>query len=242
MTDIHNYSFFGKSAGLTLRSNAKKEPYMMITCIKDKGNGSWEKPSKGEGKSIKLSLEEMACIADILSKHEKEWSTYHAYKENGTQISFKWKDDTFKELFISIGEYKRMLKPPDVRIMQLLLDHLLTEKIEWATSGTYEKKAKSNGEISPPLKPIKVLVKEEGPPAPKQSPAPKKVGTLEKEQTNIHGEISGATDKALNIRFFGNNEVWIPKSTIHNAYSEESKGDQQFLIDTWVLRKNQVVS
>ncbi|MHA1149380.1 MAG: hypothetical protein ACTSR8_14180 [Promethearchaeota archaeon] len=94
MVDSHNYSFFGKSSGLTLNSSSKDDAYIFIKCIKQKKSGEWEKPSKGEGKTIKLSLEEMASILRVLERYEMAWATFHSYKDNGTQISFKWKNSS----------------------------------------------------------------------------------------------------------------------------------------------------
>jgi len=62
MTDQHNYSFFCQKTGLTVQSAPKNEPYMFLRFIKNKSDGEWEKPSKGEGKAIKFSLEEMVSI------------------------------------------------------------------------------------------------------------------------------------------------------------------------------------
>jgi hypothetical protein len=59
MTNSHNYSFFGQKSALFIKSSSKNEPYIFFQCIKSKNDGSWEKPSQGEGKIIKLSLEEM---------------------------------------------------------------------------------------------------------------------------------------------------------------------------------------
>ncbi len=54
MVDAHNQPFFGKNTGLFIQTSSKTEPYMFLRCIKRKSDGSWEKPSKNEGKTIKL--------------------------------------------------------------------------------------------------------------------------------------------------------------------------------------------
>jgi hypothetical protein len=39
-----------------------------LKCIKKKNDGIWEKPSKGEDKKIKCSLEEMIMILQVLKR------------------------------------------------------------------------------------------------------------------------------------------------------------------------------
>ena len=68
MTDQHNYSFFGQKTGLTVQSALKNEPYKFLRFIKNKSDGEWEKPPKGEGKAIKFSLEEMVSILQVLGR------------------------------------------------------------------------------------------------------------------------------------------------------------------------------
>ncbi len=68
MVNKHSQSFFGQSTGLTLLSSSKTEQIIFIKCIKKKPDGSWEKPSLGEGKTIKCSLDEMVMILEVLRK------------------------------------------------------------------------------------------------------------------------------------------------------------------------------
>ena len=58
MSDTHSYSFFGQKVGLIIQSSSNSEPFIFFRFIKSKGDGSWEKPSSGEGRGIKFSLEE----------------------------------------------------------------------------------------------------------------------------------------------------------------------------------------
>ncbi|MFW9939437.1 MAG: hypothetical protein ACFFFT_00255 [Candidatus Thorarchaeota archaeon] len=60
-------------------------------------------------------------------------------------------------------------------------------------------------------------------------------------QTKIHGKIIVETEKAVLIRFRSGRENWIPKSTIHSEFSSDKKIIQPFLIDTWLLEKNNIV-
>ena len=54
MVDNHSYSFFGQKVGLIIQSASKTEPFIFFRLIKSKNDGSWERPSSGEGNVIKL--------------------------------------------------------------------------------------------------------------------------------------------------------------------------------------------
>ena len=56
----------------------------------------------------------------------------------------------------------------------------------------------------------------------------------------MQGTIISETKKALLIEFNPGNEIWIPKSTIHSTYVQHKNLHQQFLIDTWILKKNEI--
>ena len=139
MTNTHNKSFFGQNTALFLRSSSKRDDFIFIQCIKRKSGNKWEKPSKGEGKNIKLSLGEMIMVRKILTRECDSWSTYHRYNDESTQISFNWQG---KALWVNIGEYAKKLQSPNIEILDLLLEHLIEEKIEFATGG--KPKAKSD--------------------------------------------------------------------------------------------------
>ena len=98
LTDKHSQSFFGQAVGLTIQSSSKSDPFIFFKCIKKKPDSSWEKPSLGEGKTIKMSLDEMVCILHVLRRKSDSWSSYHAYKDKKTQISFSWEDSQKKKI------------------------------------------------------------------------------------------------------------------------------------------------
>ncbi|MBD3212208.1 MAG: hypothetical protein GF311_06330, partial [Candidatus Lokiarchaeota archaeon] len=81
MTNTHNYSFFGQKSALIIKSSLKSEPYLFIQCLKTDEDGVWEKPSQGEGKVIKLSLEEMAMVLQVLQMRIQKWSAYHSFND-----------------------------------------------------------------------------------------------------------------------------------------------------------------
>ena len=67
MADTHNHIFFGQNTGLIISSSSKFDPYLYFRCIKKKTDGKWEKPSLGEGKVIKFTLEELILILKVLN-------------------------------------------------------------------------------------------------------------------------------------------------------------------------------
>ncbi len=220
MTDNHSYSFFGQKVGLIIQSSAKTDPYMFFRLIRSKNDGSWEKPSSGEGKVIKFSLEEMIHIIQVLKKEVDSWSSYHTFKDTKTQIAFKWENGEKKKLWIHIDKYSKMLDYAQFTILEMFMSHILTEKIEFATTlstkennGTYIVETREG--ISKNTKDTLKVIK-------------------------ISGIIKGVSSKALLIEFPNEQEVWIPKSTISSNYIEDQKDSQSFNIQTWILEKNKI--
>ncbi|MFX1501324.1 MAG: hypothetical protein ACFFDH_10225 [Promethearchaeota archaeon] len=240
MVDNHSYSFFGQKVGLIIQSAAKNDPFMFFRLIKSKNNGSWEKPSSGEGKIIKFSLEELVWIIRVLTKEVDSWSSYHTFKDTKTQISFKWENTEKTKLWIHIGSYSKVLEYSQFKILEMLLKHILKEKIEFATVLNISNKNNVN-------KLNDIIVKEEiivdtdnsglinnynkNNPDGKSS-----------ETRDVTGAIVGETDRALLIQFENEAEVWIPKSTIHSGFDNVKNLVQKFSIDGWILKKNKIVS
>jgi hypothetical protein len=134
MVDKHSQSFFGQSTGLTLQSSSRTEPYIFLKCIQKKNDGSWEKPSQGEGKTIKLSLDEMVMILEVLNHNSGSWSSYHNFNNVKTPISFQWEDQTQKKLKLYIDKYSKMLNFAQAEIFRRFLEHLIEEKIVYGTT------------------------------------------------------------------------------------------------------------
>ena len=61
-------------------------------------------------------------------------------------------------------------------------------------------------------------------------------------QTKIKGKIIAETEKAVRIKFNSGQENWIPKSTIKSDFESKKDNIQEFLIDTWVLEKNSILT
>ena len=234
MVNKHSQSFFGKSTGLTLLSSSRTEQIIFIKCIKKKPDGSWEKPSLGEGKTIKCSLDEMIMILEVLKRNQDSWSSFHNFNDKKTQISFKWENDAKQKLLIYIGKYSKMLNFAQTEIFRMLLKHLIHEKIEFATISNFnatKKPANKLKEISEP----KQLSSSGDLPTVKET-----VERKENEVIKINGVIEGETEKALLIQFNKDKEVWIPKSVIRSNYNSVNEIPQNFLIDDWILRKNNI--
>ncbi len=235
MVDNHSYSFFGQKVGLIIQSASKEEPFMFFRLIKSKNNGSWEKPSSGEGKVIKFSIEEMVWIIRVLENEVNSWSSYHTFKDSKTQISFKWEDGKHDKLWVHIGSYSKVLEYAQFTILNMLLKHILKEKIEFATTPTSYKKSNPNQSNS-------LIVQEEVITTDVTSPSDEDNDDKPSKIKNVDGSIKGETDKALLIQFNNGLEVWIPKSTIHSGFDNIKDKMQNFAIDNWILRKNKIVS
>jgi len=247
MTDNHSQIFFGQATGLSIQSSSKEDPYIFLRCIKKKSDGSWEKPSKGEGKTIRCSLEEIVMMLEVLNKRMSNWTSYHSYKDTQTQISFGWENRNGNKLWINIGNYSKMLIFAQIEIFKMLLEHLLKEKIKFATifngkktsdksNTSFEVKEEFNRFEQTNIRSSNNLMKE----IPKQSNKVQNSNTA--DITQVEGVIKSETEKALFIQFNNGQEVWFPKSTVHSNYSPNRDFNQKFLIDNWILRKNKIIS
>jgi len=132
MGKTHYYSLYGKVI-LIIQSSSVEEPFIFLTCITKKSENEWERPSQGEGKTIKCNLEEIASIILVLRQKLLEWSNTHKFKDKETKISFKWESNT-KWLKIGIGNYTKMLNYSQVELFKYLVKHLLQEKIMFQSS------------------------------------------------------------------------------------------------------------
>ncbi len=235
MVDRHSQSFFGQSTGLTLVSSSKTEPFIFFKCIKKKPDGSWEKPSLGEGKTIKCNLDEIVMILEVLKRNRDSWSSYHNFKDIKTQISFKWEDSAKQKLLIYIDKYSKMLNFAQTEIFRMLLKHIIKEKIEFATVLKLSLKKSPVGGSKENYEKNKIHDSKELPSV-KES-----VESNDNEVRNINGVIEGETEKALLIQFENNKEIWIPKSVIRSNYNSNNDITQNFIIDDWILKKNNVI-
>ncbi len=225
MGDYHNYSFFGQKFAIILQSSSKEQSAIFFQCIKTKTDSSWEKPSLGEGKKTKFSLEEMVMILEVLKEKRVTWSTFHKYKGENTGIMFKWLEEKGKQkekvLQIKIGNYVKRLNWAQIKILEKLLTHVLDEKIKFVTSKSTTKpkdiEINKTSFINNELKEKKEYISDDA-------------------VSKVSGRVKEETDKALLIEFGSGVESWIPKSRIHST-KEIDKVMKAFEIEDWILKK-----
>lgn len=237
MVDSHTKSFFGQNSGIIINSPSKLVPHIFLTCINRKEDGTWEKPSKNEGKTVRLSIEEIICILEVLNRRSQNWRGYHVFKEEKTEIFVGWESENRDILKFKIGNYKKKLQFPNTIFLVKLLEHILDEKIEFATSGTYETKDRrekiDESEYSVFSEHIKA------------KDGLHVIETTEydasKDRMEINAKIKVESEKALLIALDTGNEFWVPKSTIHNDYDTNDKANfQKLLVDRWIIDKNMI--
>ncbi|MFX0010876.1 MAG: hypothetical protein ACFE9R_11205 [Candidatus Hermodarchaeota archaeon] len=235
MVDKHSQSFFGQSTGITIQSSSRTDPFIFLKCIQKKSDGNWEKPSLGEGKTIKLNLDEMVMISEVLNRNLDKWSSFHTFNQIKTQITFQWEDQSKNKLKIYIDKYSKMLNFAQSEIFRRLLEHLLEEKIVYATTLNSPDDS-SKPESIPQSKHESRKIK------PKPMPVVQEfIEYSDKPQSEITGTIEGETDKALLIKFDPDKQIWIPKSRIHSNFKSDNSSDQTFLIESWILKKNNLI-
>ncbi len=237
MADFHTKTFYGQKSSIIITSPAKIVPYIFLSCIDRKDNGKWETTTKGEGKTVKISIEEIICILEVLYRRSANWRGYHIFKDRKTEIYVGWEDESRQILQIRIGEYLKKLRFPNLNFMTLLLDHLLSEKIEFATSGTFSVKEKEEvdeedeyGLFSEHITALDGLHIVE------TTEYAVSIDTVE-----IQAKVKVESPKALLIALDSGEEFWIPKSTVHNDYDvREKKKSQILLVDKWIIEKQKI--
>ena len=143
MVEYHNKAFFGSKVGMFFNSGSWTSPFFYLKFIKKRDNDTWEKPSLGQGKSIKFSLEDATLILRVLKREELSWNTFHVYKGNKTYISFQWEKGNKERLHVNGGDYHKMLSCAEIKVFKLLLEHVFGEKIVRSTvisrNGSFKK-------------------------------------------------------------------------------------------------------
>ncbi len=240
MANSHSHSFFGQNTGLIIYSSSREDSFIFFRCIKRKSDGIWEKPTSGEGKVIKCTLDEMVMILQVLNRDLLTWQSFHTYKDIKTPISFSWEDEKAKILWINIANYSKMLKFAQAEILMLLISHILKEKIKYSTSSNkhYNNIEHREKDVSQKTD----FKKSDNIDNSLISPIINSKPNILKEVSNIDGIIKSETVKALLINFDAGKEIWIPKSTIRCQYDPQKNLTQKFLIDNWILNRNKIIS
>jgi len=238
MTDYHTKTFYGQKSSIILTSPSKSVSYIFLSIFNRKEDGTWERTSKGEGKTVKITIEEIICILEVLNKNSANWRGFHVFKERKTEIYVGWEKESRQVIQIKIGDYVKKLRFPNLNFLTLMLEHILSEKIEFATSGTTEKKSK-DGDVHEEdeygVFSEHILARD----------GLQVVETTEfgvsKETIEIKAKIKVESPKALLITLESDKEFWIPKSTIHSKYDVGNKKKlQTFIVDKWIIEKQRI--
>ena len=240
MADFHTKTIYGQNSSIIITSPTKMVPYIFLSCISRKEDGTWEATTKGEGKTVKISIEEIICILEVLNRKSANWRGYHIFKDRKTEIYVGWEDESRQVLQIKIGDYKKKLRYPSINLMTLLLDHILTEKIEFATSGAFETKVKEETEIDEEHEYslfTEQITARDGLQVVETTEYGVSVDTV-----NINAKIIVESPKALLITLDSGEEFWIPKSTIHSKFDANDKEiSQEFSVDKWIIEKHKIL-
>lgn len=239
MADYHTKTFFGQKKALILTSPAKTVPYIFLSCITKKADGSWESLSNQEGKTVKISIEEIICILEVLNRKSANWRGSHVFKERKTEIYVGWESEAREVIRIKIGEYVKKLRFPNLNLFILMLEHILSEKIEFATSGTFDIKEVEQTEDESEYGVFSErITARDGLQIVETTEYGVSAGAVQ-----ISAKIKVESPKALLISLDSGEEFWIPKSTIHSSYdTSQKKKIQKLLVDKWIIEKNKIIT
>jgi hypothetical protein len=230
MTNRHSKIFFGRKASLILTSSSKRHPYIILSCIYRKDDGTWEEIDNDEGRSVKLTIEEIICILEVLKKKIVNWSGYHIFKEKRAEIYVGWEDESRQVLVMKIDGYHKKLQFPNLNLLIQLLEHILSEKIEFGTDLDEKKTLEEYGIFS------EYITTKDGLQVVETTRYDPSLDAVQ-----VKAIIRVESPKALLIMLDSGEEFWIPKSTIHSNYDiSNNKGSQKLVVDRWIIDKNKV--
>ncbi|MHA1727173.1 MAG: hypothetical protein ACTSWY_00395 [Promethearchaeota archaeon] len=232
MGNNHNLSFFGQKTGMIFSTKSRNEMFLYIRCLKKKKSGDWE--NFNESKTVKLSLIEIISIADILNKKRKIWSTFHSFNNIKTPISLAWDEYDSDLLWINIDDYSRPLNYPENELLRRLINHIIDEKIKFATVWKEKELPKEMGGNSSLKNDIQ---NKNNFPTNKIKNQDHKKNYNQSESTTLQGKIKIEREKAVLVVLENGQEIWFPRSTIMNSYESQSKNFQKFNVKNWVLKK-----
>ena len=244
----HNYSFFGQKTGLLLDSAEINQPCLYLRFLKKNPDGSWDKPSLGQGKNIKLNLLEMIAILRIFRTENSKWSTVHKFGEDITSITVENKNNVISFM---ISGYAKQLKFPESELFTDLLDHIYHEKIINATISKLNGKNDATKEIKPKRSnnrdsQIQKLSESPIPEFPEEMDEKMEVIKTEIDpekwynslKTNedfklIPGAINEERAKAVSFHITDLINIWVPNSCMDNS----SVSKEGIWVKDWFLRK-----
>ncbi len=213
----HRKGFFGANTGILFDSGQSSSTTIFLTFIKKKEDGSWEKPSKKEGRAIKFSLVDIAFILQVLRGDKNAWKTVHSFEKREIAISFEQDSENRENIIIKAGDYLKLLNYGETEVFKALLEHVFQEKVIASTEVKQREDFSEEKTSEEKRKPVLI------------------------ETAVLAGVCSGETEKALLIAFEGKKEIWVPKSTIRSSFDSKITSSQKFEIDTWILKKNELM-
>lgn len=242
MVDKHDWSSFGQKSAVMVSTNKMSEPHVFFRCIKKKNDGQWEKPSLKEGKVTKFGLGEIVALIKVLSKEKNEWQGFHDFKGEKTAIKINWSSQNNDMLYLVIGNYRKQFGEYEVEVLLALLKHLFKEKIANATVSKLQANNFVKNRVQErQIQPIEHSNMERVEIEPVKQEQKSFKNKKNDEQVKVSGVVNGSTQKALLILFDNGKEGWVPKSTVHSEYKEEKNSFNEFLIDAWILKNNNII-
>ena len=134
----------------------------------------------------------------------------------------------------------KKLRFPNLNFLTLMLEHLLSEKIEFATSGTFESKTKEKQVVDDEAEYgvfAEHITARDGLHIVETTEYDTSIDTVD-----IKAKIKVESPKALLITLESGEEYWIPKSTVHSVYDVNNKEMlQKFVVDKWIIEKHEVL-
>ena len=169
----------------------------------------------------------MAFILQVMRGENEAWNTVHSFEARKISISIQRDTENKENLNIKAGDYVITLNFGEVEVFRTLLEHTFQEKVINSTE------VKKREEASKPKKKTSQKIAKET--------SEEKGEPVLRETAVLAGVCNGETEKALLIAFEGNKEIWVPKSTIRSSFDPNKTGSQNFEIDSWILKKNNLL-
>jgi len=173
---------------------------------------------------------DVAFILRVLRGEKNAWKTFHSFEGREISISFERNSENNENLNVKAGDYVKLLNYGETEVFKALLEHVFQEKVVSSTE-TKKREDLSGSEFKKEANQVTAeeILEEE------------KIEPVVKETAVLTGVCEGETEKALLIAFEGKKAIWVPKSTIRSDYDSESTASQKFEIDTWILKKNNIM-
>jgi hypothetical protein len=238
---------------MVVQSRAKSEPWVTFTFIKktaDAPGAPWEKLAAG--RTVKMSLPELAAILAVCRGDRPVWKTYHKFNGDGTAIEVRHERDRSSSendaetVVFAVGGYTRPVTWPELEVLKDLLKHLFQEKIACATGNNEIGTKAAEGEAG--LVGNEVSETLSSPTEPPIFVAPPISARDGPEVSNEGGPCTWAasvqrvTPKAICVANDAGATMWIPKSALADgvlAPDAPVDGAWSFAVKDWFAHKDE---